>query len=363
MPDSFPASACVLMTADTLGGVWHYSLELARSLGERGVEVAMATMGRALTSEQRAEALALPGLLLLESHFKLEWMDDPWEDVWRAGEWLLDIEEQLRPDFVHLNSFAHGSLQWRSPVLMVGHSCVLSWWRAVKGARAPAEWSRYAQEVREGLRGADVVTAPTCAMLEALEAHYGRLPVNVVVPNGRDPSRFPPGTKEPFVLTAGRFWDEAKNLRALDLVAPQISWPVYAAGSQAGFRNVEELGWQPGDAMAHWMGRAAIYALPARYEPFGLSILEAALAGCALVIGDLPSLRELWGDDAFYVDPDNPGMLQGALELLIEDDLLRRELAARSRSRALTFSTNRMTEGYLAAYDLAANLRKTRAHG
>ncbi len=32
--------------------------------------------------------------------------------------------------------------------------------------------------------------------------------------------------------------------------------------------------------------------LPARYEPFGLSVLEAALSGCALVLGDIPSLRE-----------------------------------------------------------------------
>ena len=52
------------------------------------------------------------------------------------------------------------------------------------------------------------------------------------------------------------------------------------------------------------MGRAAIYALPARYEPFGLSILEAALSGCALVIGDIPSLREIWADAALFVPSD-----------------------------------------------------------
>jgi hypothetical protein len=35
----------VLMTADTVGGVWTYALELAAGLGEHGVEVAIATMG------------------------------------------------------------------------------------------------------------------------------------------------------------------------------------------------------------------------------------------------------------------------------------------------------------------------------
>ena len=53
------------------------------------------------------------------------------------------------------------------------------------------------------------------------------------------------------------------------------------------------------------IARAAIYALPAHYEPFGLSILEAAMSGCALVLGDIPSLREIWGDAAVFVHPDN----------------------------------------------------------
>src|SRR5438034_3027757 len=103
-------SARVLMTADTVGGVWTYALELARALGEQGVEVALATMGAALREEQKAEAQALPRLKLFESDFRLEWMENPWKDVDRSGEWLLELEDQLHPDFIHLNSFAHGAL-------------------------------------------------------------------------------------------------------------------------------------------------------------------------------------------------------------------------------------------------------------
>ena len=36
----------ILMTADTIGGVWSYALELAQGLARHGVEVALATMGR-----------------------------------------------------------------------------------------------------------------------------------------------------------------------------------------------------------------------------------------------------------------------------------------------------------------------------
>jgi glycosyltransferase involved in cell wall biosynthesis len=98
------------------------------------------------------------------------------------------------------------------------------------------------------------------------------------------------------------------------------------------------------------MGRAGIYALPARYEPFGLSVLEAALAGCALVLGDIPSLREVWGESALYVAPDDHDALAHGLQRLIEDEALRERCAAAARARALTYTPQRMAAGYMEVY-------------
>ena len=39
----------------------------------------------------------------------------------------------------------------------------------------------------------------------------------------------------------------------------------------------------------------------ARYEPFGLAVLEAAQAGMRLVLSDIPSFRELWDGAATFV--------------------------------------------------------------
>jgi glycosyltransferase involved in cell wall biosynthesis len=103
------------------------------------------------------------------------------------------------------------------------------------------------------------------------------------------------------------------------------------------------------------MGRAALYALPARYEPFGLSVLEAALAGCALVLGDIPSLREVWGDAALFVAPEDRDGLAGALEWLMSRPAERERLAARARERALTFSPRRMARAYLHLYATLAH--------
>ncbi|HEY0557763.1 MAG TPA: glycosyltransferase family 4 protein [Thermoanaerobaculia bacterium] len=347
----------VLMTADTVGGVWTYALELCRALGRHRVEVALATMGSPLDPVQAAEAAGVAGLQVYESAYRLEWMREPWADVDAAGEWLLGLERRVAPDAVHLNGYCHGHLPFAAPVLVVGHSCVLSWWRAVKGEAAPAEWRTYARRVARGLRGAGLVAAPTAAMLRRLEALYGPLPSARVIPNGRRAELFPPLAKEPCVLGAGRLWDEAKNVAALARVAPRLSWPVLVAGDgehpdgrSTPLDSVRHLGRLAPADLASRLGRAAIYALPARYEPFGLSILEAALAGCALVLGDIDSLRELWDGCALFVPPDDGGALAEALNDLIHDAVHRRRLALQARRRALEFTPERMAGGYLLAY-------------
>src|SRR4051812_44792716 len=130
----------LLMTTDTVGGVWTYAIELASALQSKGVEIILATMGAPLNADQNAQAHALPNLHIVESNFKLEWMQDPWEDVRAAGRWLLHLEEHFRPDIVHLNGYAHAALPFAAPIVCVAHSCVVSWWQAVKGEAAPPSW-------------------------------------------------------------------------------------------------------------------------------------------------------------------------------------------------------------------------------
>ena len=72
MPAS-PATARVLMTADTVGGVWDYSLQLAEVLSDRGVAVTLASMGPWPTCDQQAAARHVPGLELVSVESRLEW--------------------------------------------------------------------------------------------------------------------------------------------------------------------------------------------------------------------------------------------------------------------------------------------------
>ncbi|MFN2475462.1 MAG: glycosyltransferase family 4 protein [Chthoniobacterales bacterium] len=345
----------ILMTADTIGGVWTYALELMRALPE--IEFALATMGAPVTGAQRAEAAELPNVQLFPSSYALEWMGDPWSDVDRAVDWLLEIARDFNPDVIHLNGYAHANVRWPAPVLVVAHSCVLSWWSAVKKTEAPRGYDEYRNRVRAGLEAADLVVAPTAAMLKSSRVQYDFQGEAQVIGNARDPRLFPPAAKHEMIFAAGRLWDEAKNLAALEAAAPQVKWPIEVAGDathpngrELHFKNMRALGKLPQKELVERLAGASIYALPARYEPFGLSVVEAALSGCALVLGDIASLREVWGNAATFVAPEDDQGLASALNSLIDDAAKRNEFAQRARTRAAEFSPERMAAGYLSAY-------------
>ena len=427
-----PKPKRVLMTTDNIGGVWTYALELARAFGPREIHIDLAVLGRPLTTEQYREVAELANVTVFELPCKLEWMQEPWEDVRASGQALLELESRLKPDVIHLNGYAHGALPWTAPTIVVGHSCVLSWWRAVHGEEAPAQWDAYREAVIAGVQASNLVIAPSAAMLASLDRYYGPLGASRVIPNGRSHAQLRPRPKQPFILTAGRLWDQAKNSATLAGLAAKLAWPVYLAGEEetpearqdhsarrnrrcAGSSSMRvrallrvsgwsrcrqasgwlqhsngrrarptrrfggalgsqrlaaprpradvssaELGAWPDNlrrlgrlsraALAPWFGRASIYALPARYEPFGLSVLEAALSGCALVLGDIESLRENWDEAAVFVPPNDAAALKATLNELIVKPSLRAEWGAKARARAARFTSECMAEEYLRAY-------------
>ena len=357
------------MTGDAIGGVWQYCLELARGLERHDVEVLLAVMGGGITPTKRAEVAALPNVRLVEDACQLEWMDSPWDDVAAAGQWLLHLAEQFSPCTVHLNGYSHAALPWNAPVVVVAHSCVLSWFRSVRGQAAPDSWNTYRTSVGRGLQAADLIVSPSRAMLNNLGFDYGHLADTRVILNGRDADSYHPGPKENLILSAGRLWDDAKNFQVLSDAAPNVKWPIYVAGASkhptgaaSTFTGLSPLGSLPSAELAAWYSRAAIYALPALYEPFGLTVLEAALSSCALVLSDIPSLREIWGDAALYVNPREHAAWSDQLNLLALDTNRRTTLATAALERGRELTAAKMTLEYLEAYRQARLNRQCASH-
>jgi glycogen(starch) synthase len=359
-PDPLPHPLTVLMTADAVGGVWHYALALCAARSE--TRFVLAVMGPMPSAAQRDAAACLDNVVLEEYGHRLEWMQGAAGHLDSSRHWLTLLARRYRADLLHVNGYAHARNETGLPTVAVAHSDVLSWWRAVHGDAAPPEWESYRREVVEGLCAADRVVVPTASVLDDLARHYGfdrgsGPGAGIVIPNGIDIASYAPRPKRAAIMAAGRLWDEAKNLVLLDEAASDLDWPVEIAGEvnhpeggQVRLRAARALGVLNPAEMAERLGSAAIYAAPARYEPFGLGILEAAASGCALVLGDIPSLRENWDGAALFVPPDDAVGWRTTLSCLIACDSRRDALGKAARRRALAFTRERMAARYAALY-------------
>jgi glycosyltransferase involved in cell wall biosynthesis len=347
------------MTADAVGGVWSYVLDLAAGLKPLGVETALAVLGPRPSPDQEAAAEAA-GVELAVTDLPLDWTAAGPKDVEEAGWALARIATEREPDIVHLNSPAlAASALYPAPVLAACHSCVATWWDAVRSAPLPEDFAWRAELVRRGCHAADRLVAPTAAFADATARLYGLSRAPSVVRNGRAnaflQSRDAP--PEDAVFTAGRLWDEGKNLSTLDRAAARLSVPVRAAGPLEGpngariaLRFVEALGRLDEAALTRRLGARPIFASTARYEPFGLAVLEAAQAGCALVLSDIPTFRELWDGAAVFVAADDDEALAHAVRHLLADADARALLGRRARDRSRAYTAEAMSCGILGLY-------------
>jgi glycosyltransferase involved in cell wall biosynthesis len=356
-----PASGTrIMMTTDVVGGVWIFSVTLARSLEAAGFEVHLVTIGPRPSDLQRDMLRGIRGVSLTETDLLLEWLDPAGIDVGRAATILGRISDRFGPDLIHFNGFREATLDWKFPTIVVAHSCVNSWASACGELDefTGADWRVYTSNIRAGLDSANAWVAPTQSFRDLIAGKYGSPGKGIAIWNGAEDAGRDVSPKQPFVLSAGRVWDKAKNLSVLSSVAVQIDWPVRIAGSSrmeqlSGFIQTdgcEYLGEISHDELLCEMQAAAIFVSPALYEPFGLSVLEAARAGCALLLSDIPTFRELWDGAAVFFDPRDSGELRRFLQSLCHDEVqrahLQRAAADRARRYALQNTASRYRELY-----------------
>jgi len=348
----------VLMTADTVGGVWTYTIDLCKALSGYNVHFYLVTLGARMQEWQKKEVDELGNVTVYETDFQLEWMENPWEDISNSEAYLLSLQKAVQADIIHLNGYVYGSLNWEAPVLIVAHSDVYSWWRAVKKQEPPVECNMYFTKVRNGLLHANHIVAPSQAMMSEVNTIYGLQQNHSIIYNARSAAHLFTAEKDGSVMCMGRIWDEAKNVQLLMQASPKMNNQVKIAGdnhfqhntldfSQSKVRNLGKLS---SLQIAKELSTASIYALPAKYEPFGLSVLEAAISGCALVLGDIPSLREIWKDNAIFVDTDQADELAGAINNLMNDRNELENMSLKAQNHAMQFSTQRMAAEYMNLY-------------
>jgi glycosyltransferase involved in cell wall biosynthesis len=344
----------LLLLTDAVGGVWVYSVELARALQVLGVETILAVTGPPPTSRQREAIADIPQI---HTGLPLEWLETTPSEIEKAASKVARIAAHESADIVQTNSAsALAGAAFDCPTVAVQHSCISTWWRAVKGTPLPDDFRWRRDLVEHGLRRSDAIVAPTRAFAEATERAY-HLENVITVHNGRtwrEARSLPQGD---FIFTAARLWDEGKNAKTLDRAAADIDVAVQAAGPVAGpngaqiaFENLVAVGLLSEEKLGGVLAARPIFASAAIYEPFGLAVLEAAQAGCALVLSDIATHRELWDGAAIFVHPLDANGFATVFEGLLGDPAERQRLGKAASLAARRYSIQRTARGMAEIY-------------
>jgi glycosyltransferase involved in cell wall biosynthesis len=352
----------LLLVTDAVGGVWVYSVELARALQGFGIETVLAVMGPSPSAAQREEAA---GIRIVDTGLPLDWLDTAPGELRRAGKAIAELAALEAVDIVQTCSAALlADFEFGVPAVAVQHSCVASWWAAVKQGPLPAEFRWRRDLVEAGLHRSAAVVAPTIAFAAQTTRLYGLATPVLPVHNGRRPIAAAPAGPTDFVLTASRLWDEGKNVATLDAAAARLRVPFEAAGPTDGpngasveLRHLRPLGELSPARLAGLFAARPIFASAALYEPFGLSVLEAAHAGCALVLSDIATHREIWDGAAIFVPPRDEQAFATAIQDLLENADERRDLGQLARATAQQYSPERMARGMADIYARIAEPR------
>jgi glycosyltransferase involved in cell wall biosynthesis len=345
----------VLLVTDAVGGVWIYSLELARALKPLGVEAVLAVTGPAPSADRR-EAAA--DVRVIDTGLPLEWLDTNPDEIAHAGAELARIASREQAEIVQTCSAALlAGARFDRPTVAVQHSCVATWWEAVKGTALPPDFEWRRDLVALGLRRADAVVAPSRAFAEATRRAYALERPVLAVHNGRTARQVRGLPQGDFAFTAGRLWDEGKNVTTLDEAAALIGAPLQAAGATRGPNGARfepqhliALGELSEERIGGVLAARPVFASAAQYEPFGLSVLEAARAGCALVLSDIATHRELWDGAALFVEPRDARGFADAIGRLLDDRDERSSLGERARAHARQYSPERTALGMAEIY-------------
>jgi glycosyltransferase involved in cell wall biosynthesis len=360
------------------GGIGRYSAALVRLLPEvtpgdavvpfvaahRRADVARAWDAWDIPAATKAVVLPLPRPVLYDAWHLLNAPDPAW------------FSRRLRRvDIVHAPSVAVPPTGSKPLVVTVHDAAPL-----IAPQAFTARGRRFhAQGIRAASRRATLIIAPSHAAADEIARHTDIAADRLrVVHNGVDLAvasdaevarvreRF--GLDDvPFVLWAGvlqprknvgvlvdafaRLLDRHELSHRLVLAGPNgwLSAPEAPSIAALGDR-VQTLGAVAPDDLRALMRAADVFAFPSRYEGFGLPVLEAMAQSTPVVSADIPVLREVAGDEATFVDPDDVDGWTDALAATIGDLRERAAQGSGGRARAEQFSWQRCVLATRAVY-------------
>lgn len=213
-----------------------------------------------------------------------------------------------------------------------------------------------------------------------------------VIHNGLEHDRFFPGSREtakteaarrhqlhkPFFLYVARLEHPAKNhVRLIEAFnafksATRSDWQLVFGGSDwhgaeaihavanlsPYASDIRLLGFVPDDDLPDLYRAADAFVYPSLYEGFGMPPVEAMACGCPVISSTAGSLREVVGEAAAIVNPEDPDSITKQLTLVAGDASLRARLREAGIVQAEKFDWNRTSSETLSVYGAGRRAEK-----
>lgn len=135
-------------------------------------------------------------------------------------------------------------------------------------------------------------------------------------------------------IVGARGWDDAEILR-LARVTEGVTWRDYVSDSE----------------YAALLSHATLFAYPSLYEGFGMQVLDALQRGIPVLTSDRGSLKEVAGDAAFIVNPEDEHSIVKGLATILENDDIQAKLSIEGPKRASEYSWKRTVDLFLSAVE------------
>ena len=348
------------------GGIGRYTWELCKGLAARDdMDVSCLAHGRLIED---------PAILLTSSRLPRRGRVRRWLDRWKARATLRDTLVH-GPNYFLPNGVERG--------VITAHDLSVFRFPETHPAERVRQFERRFQNSLN--RSAQIITDTETVRCELIEA-FGLLPERVsAVPLGVEPKFQPRAAQDmppqlcALGLQAGSYALCVSTLEPRKKIAELLTaWqalpqslrdtvPLVLAGG-AGWRNealreaidrgvaqgwLKHLGFVEEAVMPALYAGARLFIYPSIYEGFGLPPLEAMASGVQTMVSDKSCLREVCGDAARYVDPDDIAAFGAAMEEALTDEDARRTRVELGLTRAAAFTWARCIEGTVAVYRTA----------
>jgi glycosyltransferase involved in cell wall biosynthesis len=110
-------------------------------------------------------------------------------------------------------------------------------------------------------------------------------------------------------------------------------------------------GYIPSSDMPLMYNCSSLFLYVSLRESFGLPVLEGMACGVPVITSDIPAIREVGGDAAAFVDPENTEAIAERISSLLADHEQQKLLTQMGLERAKLFSWRRSAQKLIELYE------------